>query len=314
METYRCPVCKKPLTKKEYERALGILGEREKHLEAEKAMLRRRLQVAEARVKKARQEGIDRERARTQRLLAGKEKQIKILKDRLEQLKKGTTPQTEGLEFEENLATRLEREFPDDDIKHAGRGGDVLHVVYFGKQRAGLIVYECKRTPRIDHAHIRQAHLARQDREADFAVLVTTGSRKGFSGLAQIEGVLVVAPLGTIPLAALLRQHIIEKVKARITKEERTRIAEQLAKYITSPQFKNPIDEVVSLSAQLQGMIREEAKEHFRVWRKRWDHYQRIQWDSSQVRQNVQLVLHGKEPTAGVPPKMEPLQLPEFAD
>jgi hypothetical protein len=44
MKTYRCPVCKKPLSKREYEQALGILGEREKHLHHERDMLRNRFQ------------------------------------------------------------------------------------------------------------------------------------------------------------------------------------------------------------------------------------------------------------------------------
>ena len=79
MKTYNCPVCKKPLSKKEYERALGILGEREKHLEHEKYDLQKKLREAQAKEKKAKEEGIQTERARTQRLLAGKEHQIGLL-------------------------------------------------------------------------------------------------------------------------------------------------------------------------------------------------------------------------------------------
>lgn len=43
MKTYHCPVCKKPLTRQEYEEALGILGERDKHFEHEKAELLSRI-------------------------------------------------------------------------------------------------------------------------------------------------------------------------------------------------------------------------------------------------------------------------------
>lgn len=310
MKTYRCPVCKKSLTKGEYERALGILGEREKHLEHKKAELEKKLLRAKAKAKEARDEGIKAERARTQRLLAGKDKQIQTLKERIDQLKKGSTPQTEGLEFEDKLVARLKREFPQDDIQHKGKDGDVLHIVRFEKKPAGIIIYECKRTPRIQSQHVRQAHRAKQSREAHFAVLVTTGEKKGFSGLARMNGVLVVSPLGTIPLASLLRGHLIEMSKAKITKEKRAIIARQLMTYITSPQFKNPIEEVVQLSTELQGMIKEEAKNHLRIWKKRWDRYQRIHWDSSQIQNNLQLVLHGKEPRALVHPKVPPLQLP----
>lgn len=67
-----------------------------------------------------------------------------------------------------------------------------------------------------------------------------------------------------------------------------------------------------TLSEQLQGMIQQEAKEHLKVWRKRWDHYQRIRRDGLQVRENVQLVLMGREPEPSTPPKILPLELPEM--
>jgi hypothetical protein len=103
-------------------------------------------------------------------------------------------------------------------------------------------------------------------------------------------------PLGAILLASLLRGHLIEMLRAEITKEKRSIIAQQLVKYITSPQFKNPIEEVVHLTSQLQDMIKEEVREHFLIWKKRWDYYQTILWNGSQIQENLRLVLHGKEP------------------
>lgn len=42
MKTYRCPTCGKSLTKSEYEKALRIHGEREKHLAEKEAELKQR--------------------------------------------------------------------------------------------------------------------------------------------------------------------------------------------------------------------------------------------------------------------------------
>jgi len=179
-----------------------------------------------------------------------------------------------------------------------------------GKNPAGKIIYECKRTPRISSAHLQQAASAKQFREADFAVLVTTGTRKGFSGLAEDGGVLIVAPLGVIPLAHLLREHIIRMVRAKITREKRAVVAHKLLKYITSPQFRNPIEEVTRIATELQQMIVQEWKDHKRVWEKRWNHYQRIHWDGAQIAANVNLVLQCKEPKSLVQPKGIALQLP----
>jgi hypothetical protein len=85
-------------------------------------------------------------------------------------------------------------------------------------------------------------------------------------------------------------------------------------KYIISLQFKNPIEEAVHLTSKLQDMIKEEAKEHFRTWKRRWEDYQTIHWDISQIRLNLQLVLHGEEPKPLKHSKVPPLQLPKPTD
>ncbi len=321
MTVYRCPVCKKVLTKTEYDSALGILEEQKLHLkrelaklEQEKAQFRRQKAALLAKVKSAKREGIDegrrKERERAERLFKGKDKEIEKLKERIQQLQRGTTPQTEGLEFEETLADRLQNEFPTDGIQHEGKNGDILHFVMFHGKRAGVIIYECKRTPRISSAHIGQVLRAKRQREADFAVLVTTGRRKDFAGLAQDNGVLIVSPLGVVPLVSLLRGHLIEMLRAKITKEDRLQIAQKLLDHITSPQFKNPIEEIVEKANHLQAMLEDEAKQHFRTRETRWNHYQRISWDSSQIQANLQLVLQGKEPKPLTYVKLKPLQLP----
>ncbi|HME33412.1 MAG TPA: hypothetical protein VKG65_11715 [Terriglobales bacterium] len=171
---YQCPVCKKTLSKKEYEAALGILEGREKHIHGENRQLRQELVQAKQELKNATREarsaGRDEEKKRTARLVAGYQQKMEAMKQRIGQLERGTTPQTEGLEFEDELAARLAREFPEDQVILKGKGGDVLHIVMFQRKEAGKIIYECKRTPRISGQHVRQAAAAKQVREADFAV------------------------------------------------------------------------------------------------------------------------------------------------
>lgn len=310
MKSFRCPVCNKSLSKKEYEKALGILDEKNQHFQHVKADLLNQLKQAKAKGTEARQAGMSAERKRTQRLLQGKERDIDRLRERLSQLKKGSTPQTEGLEFEETLVARLQREFREDKVQHKGKGGDILHLVFFNGKLAGTIVYECKRCPKILSQHINQTRLAKQTREADFAVMVTTGAKKNFNGLGHTDDVLMVSPLGTIPLAKLLRLHLIEMLRSKISQKERAAIAGEMMKFIASPQFKNPIEEIVQVSNQLQEMIQDEAKTHLKTWKKRWEHYQTIQWDGTQVQANIRLVLHGKQPKSIHHREIIPLQLP----
>lgn len=312
-KTYPCPVCGKPLTKSEYERALKIHTAREKHLRHLEKALKQRERGFSKELETAREAGRKKEKRRSERLMAGQRKTIKKLEERVAQLEKGTTPQTEGLEFEGKLLARLKKEFPGDDIQLKGKVvGDIVQLVRYEGKDAGKIIYECKRTPRISGKHARQAYLAKQSSHADFAVLVTTGHKKGFSGLMEMGGVLVVAPLGAIPLAVLLRTNLIEMLRAKITTAQRAKIAQRLLKYITSPQLKNPIEEIIHLSVELQSMVKEEYVDHVKVWKKRLEHYGRIHWDSSQIQSNLQRILHGKEPKHVLPPKPQ-LLLPAVA-
>ena len=325
MPIYRCPVCKKTLTKREYESALGLLEAKQEHLKHQADSLRHqadRLREERAtlkeKAKKAKEAalalGKKQERERAERLMAGQRKTITKLEQRIRQLEKGTTPQTEGLEFEVTLCERLRQEFPDDIIQHEGKGGDILHFVRSADKRAGIIIYECKRTATIPDDHIQQTARAKQTREADFAILVTTGQKRTFSGLATSGSVIIVAPLGVVPLVSLLRVHLIEVLKANVTREQRSKLASTLLSFVTSPAFKNPIEEVIDRTGQLEALIKQEALQHRRMWEARWQHYQTIRWDATQVQANVHLVLHGKQPKPLAALPKQPLQLPSPSD
>lgn len=269
------------------------------------------VEKAKASLEKGIEQGIASERKRAERLLAGQAGTISKLEERIKQLESGSTPQTEGLEFEETLVKRLQEEFPADDIEHHGKGGDILHFVNDSGERVGTIVYECKRTAQIQRAHVKQAYDARQLREADCAVLITTGKRKGFGGLDEEDGVVIVHPLGAIPLVSLLRQHLIRLHKARLTDDERTKAAAHLVKYVAGAQFKNPLEDMVARARALRGSLVSEMKQHAKSWKERWESYQWIEWDGAQIDANVQLVLRGSAPRALSHPDVAPLPMLE---
>lgn len=307
---YRCPVCHKPLLKHEYEKALGILGEREQHLRHEKLALQSKLKTAAAATKRARAEGVQAERTRTQRLLAGKEREVQTLKEQLRRLRKGTTPQTDGLEFEDALAMRLQKEFPADQITHRGRSGDILHHVLVDAQAVGLILYECKRCQRIESSHVQQAARDKRDNQADFAILVTTGKRRGFTGLAHEGTVLLVSPLGIIALARLVRNQVLEMARSRLTGSERERVAVGALQYLTSSVFKAPLEDAIAKSKRAADLLRAEIRAHMSCWRDRWELYQTVSVDLTSIADNTVRVAQGVKPAPFAKVKPAPLQLP----
>jgi Na+-translocating ferredoxin:NAD+ oxidoreductase RnfG subunit len=309
-QRYRCPVCNKALTKKEFERAFNIHEGQKQHLEAlqqQLAEVKRKSKQNENQIRKdARSEARQAEKDRTSRILEGKDKALAKVRKAYELLKRGKTPQEGGPEFEVKLVKRLRAEFKDDDVQptKGGRSGDVLHTVKEAGKIAGVIIYECKWEPRISGSHVRQAAQAKMSRRAHFAVLVTTGTKRGFSGLTEVSGVLVVAPAGTVALAALLRNHLIGMLRAGIEKKRRAKVANQLLKFIKSPEFRNPIEEVVRTAEQLKDGVEDEYKWHVNDWKKRLSAYERIRWDGFAVQENLRRVFHGEAPKQLLPPKV----------
>jgi len=306
---YRCPVCNKPLTKREFERAFKIHEGQRQHLEAQERALEAKKQQFENEKKQIKKAVRESERARTQRMVRGYKADVAKWKERARLLERGQTPQEYGPEFEVKLFKRLKDEFPSDDIQHKGKGGDVLHIVMEGGKAAGIIVYECKWTPRIHQSHVRQAAQAKMTRRAQFAVLVTCGTKRGFTGFTEMAGVLVVAPAGVLAVVGLLRNHLTEMARAGIEKKRRTKIAHQLLKFIKSAEFKNPIEEIVRTSESLREGIMEEFRWHKNDWERRWGAYGKIRWDGFAIQENLRNVLHGGTPKPLTQPR-EKLALP----
>jgi hypothetical protein len=325
---YRCPLCGSPLTKAHYHRVVKLKERTEKVQQRELGRLRERVAAAkaavvtakrkeqEARAKRkqdveaARKQGILTERKknelRDRRLMA----RIKKLEEEKRMLQDHTSPQEIGLADEAVLANRLRKEFPDDSIKHTGKGGDVLHFVRFDTAGAGCIVYECKHTDRISSDHIAQTALAKKTRHASYGILVTTGRRKGFSGLDQDSGIFIVAQAGVLTLARICRDSLITMAKQRLDAMAKAAAAKRLMDYVTSPVCKTPLEEAISHTARAHKNLVKEMRQHFGDWKERYELYQTIRYDVAHVQKNIERVLRGDEPSKLERPRFEPLALP----
>ena len=295
---YRCPVCKKRLTKKEFERALKIHEAQKEHVEALEKQLAENKRQAEANVKKARKEGRESQRQRYRR-------QISKLKEANRLLRLRRAPQEYGPDFEVRLIKRLRDEFAGDDIQRTpgGRGGDVLHTVKENGKSAGIIIYECKWTRKIHRSHIHQAALAKRSRGAQFAVLVTCGTRRGFGGFDGEDGVTLVNPSGVLAAADLLRKFLIAMLRAGIERRNRTKIANAVLKFINSAESKNAFEEIGRTAERLKEGIRKEMKWHKDDWEKRWDAYGRIDWNRFTIQESLRSILNGEKPKSLMRPR-----------
>lgn len=318
--SYRCPLCGSALPKRKFEKVTHIHAERERLFKRSRQREGELLKEVSRARKKAREAnaagmlaGRAAEQRRSERLVKGVQKKLDVAHERIRQLEKGSTPQTEGLEFEDKLHARLTREFPVDDIVRAGQGGDIIHKVVHNGRRVGLILYECKRTPVIKRIHIDQAARDKNSRQADFAVLVTVGKRRGFTGLGKDGAVLIVAPLAVIALVGLLRDQILHMARAKLTRSQRERVATAVLDYVTSPTFRVPLEAALDKTRRAQELLLKEYKEHIRTWHDRWTLYQTIDISLSHISGNISRLVGGSKPVALEKPKPQPLLLPHIA-
>jgi hypothetical protein len=310
----KCPLCGSVLTESHYHQVMKIQEKRARVQEGALAKTKQQLAAAKSKARDdvvaAKLQAIASERRknaiRDKRLMS----RIRKLEEEKRMLQRHTSPQEIGLADEKTLVRRLQREFPNDEVQHAGKGGDVLHHVMLNEDQVGCIVYECKRTDRIASDHVEQTALAKKTRQANYGILVTTGTRRGFAGLDQDSGIFLVAQAGVLTLARICRDSLITMAKQRLDAAARAEAARRLMDYVTSPVCRTPLEEAISRTERAQRNLVKEMRQHASDWRERHDNYQTIRYDVSHVQRNIERVLDGHEPRKLERPQFEPLALP----
>ncbi len=325
---YKCPLCGSALTEQHYHDVVKVQARKEKVQKSELEKIKRAAATAKAEaaaekkrrreigarakrdVKAARTEAAERERKKNAIRFKRMQARNRKLQEEMKMLKKHTSPQEIGLADEGMLVRRLRKEFPEDRIEHAGKGGDVLQHVRLNGADAGCIVYECKHTDRIAAEHVIQTCNAKKTRQASYAILVTTGSRKGFSGLDQDSGIFVVAQAGVLTLARICRDSLIAMAKQRLDAAAKEAAAKRLMNYVTSPICRTPLEEAIAQTVRAHKALLKEIRQHVGDWRLRHQIYQTISYDVSHIQTNIERVLQGKQPILLEKPALVPLALP----
>jgi len=218
---------------------------------------------------------------------------IKQLK---EQLKKGTTSQVEGLDFEKLVVKELESKFSEDKVEPYGKKGDILQRVYYKKKEFGSILYECKKTDKYSKGFVKQTKTAVGQRKATFGVLVTAAFKKDTEGFYVEDGIIVVHPFGVPYIAQILRNNIIELTLASQTKKEIDIKAKELINYIAGDEFKSMANDTIYRAKLLGEILAKEMKSHMSLWHDRFEHYKNIHSNVNILEGNTKAILKGEKP------------------
>jgi hypothetical protein len=224
-----------------------------------------------------------------------------------EMLKKGTTPQIEGLDFEKELANQLRTKFPEDEVKPTGHKGDIIQTVRAQNKKIGRIIYECKKTRTFVNTFIKQIRRDKAKATADYGVLVTWATKEDKQGFWVEGDIIVVHPYGVLDIAVFLRETIVQMYALRSSGREVETKGRALLEFMQSEDFRAMIQSSIAKSREAFEILNREYKSHINTWKRRFKIYGEIYRNTAVIQDTVRYVLlHGK-----VPEKLpEPKQLP----
>ncbi len=208
--------------------------------------------------------------------IASMQQKIEELKRRAEQGSQQLQGEVQELELECLLRTR----FPFDTIEPVPKGeygGDVVQrVVGPGGQAGGSILWETKRTRNWSDAWLVKLRGDQRTAKAEFAVIVSQVLPKDVETFDMVDGIWVTHPRAALPVAAVLRQSLLEIAMARQASEGQHTKTELIYQYLTGPRFRHRVEAIVEAFSTMQEDLDKERKAIMKQWAKREAQIERV--------------------------------------
>lgn len=286
-----CPLCGSVLSTERFAKVINAHTGMQRQLQKLRDAERRAsesLKLAQARAKRVAQQV----RAKSERLLVqerkrAEERMVKHKKSALalrlkiedleRRLELGETAQSEGLLEERALLEFLQENFPEDRFNHVGKRGDILQAVrtHAGVE-VGRIVFEVKRVQQWSSDHLVQCAKAREDREADIAVLVTNRFPARKAHYFVERQVLVISPLAVLPVVHTAREGLLNVHGLKTSEEARKDSVAAVYEYLAGGQYTDHVRQIAQHLTDIESLFHKEVTSHKRVWEDRLKHYRGI--------------------------------------
>ena len=218
------------------------------------------------------------------------QQQIEKLQRQLE--KKTANELGEGAEID--LYEALREEYEGDKItrvKKGQPGADILHEIIRNGQVCGTIVYDSK-----NHGAWRNSFVdkLKQDQiaaKADHAVLTTSVFPSGSSQLQVQDDVIILNPARVVELVRVIRKHIIQTHRLRLSTEERDQKTQALYEFITSERYHQLMTRYDTITDDLLEVDVKEKTAHDKVWKKRGQLLKDVQKVHSDVAAEIDRII-----------------------
>lgn len=220
--------------------------------------------------------------------LLEKEKQIEQMKKSLEEAQRRSeqgSMQIQGDVQENDLRDTLKQHFPSDsieDVPTGTRGADLIQRVtdVFGNT-CGIILWESKNTKAWNEAWIQKLKDDQGEMGADISILISKSLPEGVSHYEMRNGVWVVSYALAIELCTLLRFHLLEVGKVKKSLQGQDEKMQILFEYLSSPQFKNRIENIVGAFTQMKTDLDKEKRAMQTIWNRREKELERVVMNTS---------------------------------
>ncbi|MDA9453731.1 hypothetical protein XI00_05420 [Bradyrhizobium sp. CCBAU 21359] len=205
-----------------------------------------------------------------------KEEQILSMQRQIEELRRRAeqgSQQLQGEVLELQLEALLGGRFPLDVLEPVAKGefgGDLLQrVVGPMGQACGAILWETKRTKNWSDSWLPKLRGDRRSAKAELALIISEVLPKGVESFELMEGIWVAHPRFVLPVAAVLRQSLIELAAARLSQDGQQTKTELVYQYLTGPRFRHRVEAIVERFSEMQEDLNRERKTTMRLWAKR---------------------------------------------
>ena len=226
--------------------------------------------------KKEAEEGLKFKVMEKEQTITAMQKQIEDLKRKAEQGSQQLQGEVQELELEALLTTK----FPLDQVipvPKGEHGGDVLQRVVnsFG-QPCGTILWESKRTKNWSDGWLTKLREDQRTAKAEIAIMVSQALPKDVESFQFIDGVWVVHPKMTLPVAFMLRHTLLEVALARQSSEGQQTKMELVYQYLMGPRFRQRVEALAEAFTTMQDELNKERKVITKQWAKREEQIDRV--------------------------------------
>lgn len=200
----------------------------------------------------------------------------------------------EGAEV--NLLETLKGEFEDDRIKRISKGvagADIWHDVRHNDRDFGRIVYDSKNRNLWRNSFVSKLRKDQLAAKADHAILTTSKFPAGERQLCIRDGVIVTNPARVLALVCLLREHILQVQRLRLSQAERKKKTAALYDFISSERSGHLLDQIETLTDEMLELEVKEEKAQNAVRRTRGGLIRSVQKANANFRLEVDRIIEG---------------------